>query len=249
MVRFEVDGGDELAPVTPLFGDRVARGDRADRGVDRADRAGGADRADRADDAAPVSPAASALPVRERVPRAGGAPRPAAGQWHASWLDEAAPAGDPDTAQERDDAERVLMRKLRSRSLSEREARALAAEQGLAPDDVEVLIDRLLRHGYLDDARLAEQLVHTGVDRKAQGRSALAQTLSQRGIPREVTQAALDALPDDDAERALEVARTKVRSVRGLDREVAVRRLVGQLSRRGFGAHALDAARRAIDEQ
>ncbi|RLK53003.1 regulatory protein RecX [Microbacterium telephonicum] len=168
--------------------------------------------------------------------------------WHASWVDEAPAAGDAATARARDEAERVLVRKLRGRSLSEREARRLAADQGLEAEDVEVLIDRFLRLGYLDDARLAEQLVHTGVERKSQGRGALAQTLTQRGIPREIVQAALDDLPDDEGERALEVARAKVRSVRGLERDVAIRRLAGQLARRGYGAQALEAARRAVDE-
>ena len=41
--------------------------------------------------------------------------------------------------------------------------------------------------------------------------------LRKRGIPRDVAEAALAELPDDDAERALEVARTKVRGVDGKD--------------------------------
>ncbi len=189
------------------------------------------------------------------IPLFGGATQPApsspaaqAGAWHASWLDEAPAPGEASTAAARDDAERLLMRRLRARSLSEREARSLAVDQGLDAADVEVVVGRLVRLGYLDDARLAEQLVHTGVERKSQGRGALAQTLAQRGIPREIADAALDGAGDDEAERALEVARAKVRSVRGLERDVALRRLAGQLSRRGFGAYALDAARRAIDE-
>ena len=65
---------------------------------------------------------------------------------------------------------------------------------------------------------------------------------------RDVVDAALEALPDDDADRALEYARQKARTMRDLDRDVALRRLSGQLARRGYGAQALDAARRALDE-
>lgn len=171
------------------------------------------------------------------------------GQWHASWLDEGPDAGEAATAAAREGAERVLMRRLRARSLSEREARSLAADQGLDADDVEVLIGRLVRLGYLDDARLAEQLVHTAVERKGQGRAVIAQTLSQRGIERDVAREAMDALPDDEYERALEFARRKARTLSSLDRETALRRLHGQLARRGFGgASAGAAARAALDE-
>ncbi len=62
--------------------------------------------------------------------------------------------------------------------------------------------------------------------------------------------ASLIDLPDDEAERALEFARTRVRSVRGVAPEAALRRLVGQLSRRGYAsAVALAAAREALAEQ
>jgi len=68
-------------------------------------------------------------------------------------------------------------------------------------------------------------------------------------ISREVVDAALDELPDDEAERALDFARQKARSMGSLDREAAVRRLHGQLSRRGFGGSmAMTAAKQALDE-
>ena len=58
----------------------------------------------------------------------------------------------------------------------------------------------------------------------------------------------LAELPDDEFERALDFARQKARSMRDLDREVALRRLSGQLARRGYGGKALAAARQALDE-
>jgi regulatory protein len=64
-----------------------------------------------------------------------------------------------------------------------------------------------------------------------------------------VADAALAELPDDDADRALDFARTKARSMSSLDRDTALRRLVGQLSRRGYGGSvAMTAARQALDE-
>lgn len=148
----------------------------------------------------------------------------------------------------REIAERDLLKKLRTRQLSEKEARALVAERGLEGEQIDAVITAFRSRGYIDDGRLAEQLVHTGVDRKRQGRRAIAMTMTQRGIPRSVADAALSALPDDDAERALEYARRKAATMRGLDRAVALRRLAGQLARRGHPG-ALEVARRALEEE
>jgi len=154
------------------------------------------------------------------------------------------------TAEEiRTTAEESLVRKLRTRSLSVSEARLVLKGHGLATDAIDDVIDDFVRRGYLDDAVLADLLVTSGVERKGQGRVALSRALSQRGIPREVIDAALDELPDDDAERALEFARTKARSMGRLDPDAALRRLVGQLSRRGYGgAVAMNAAKTALRE-
>ncbi|MCU4673496.1 regulatory protein RecX [Microbacterium fluvii] len=155
-----------------------------------------------------------------------------------------------DAETSREAAERSLLRKLRTRSLSEREARAVLSEHDLAPGIADELVEVFLDRGYLDDAALAEQLVHAGVDRKGQGRQVIAQTMSKRGIPRDVADAALAELPDDDFDRALEFARSKVAAMRSLEPDVALRRLSGQLARRGYpGSVALSAARRALDDR
>ncbi|MEZ3159797.1 regulatory protein RecX [Microbacterium sp. BWT-B31] len=146
-------------------------------------------------------------------------------------------------------AERALLKKLRARSLSFAEARSALRQHQLSQGESEALLQRLEGFGYLDDAALADQLVHTAVDRQNKGRQAIAQVLAKRGIPRDIADAALATLPDDDAERALEFARGKARSLRALDRDTALRRLVGQLARRGYGGSAaLTAARTALDE-
>ena len=171
--------------------------------------------------------------------------------WHQTWLDDDAPPA-PDLVEERasllHDAEQALLKKLRTRSLSIREARTVLMQAGLDHAEADAVTDRFVRDRYLDDAALAEQLVHKATGRKGQGSQAIALSLTRRGIPREVVDAALAALPDDDAERALEFARAKAKSMADLDRDVALRRLAGQLARRGYGSAALSAARRALDE-
>lgn len=152
-------------------------------------------------------------------------------------------------SQVREAAEEALVRKLRSRSLSVSEARTVLRGHALTATEVDEVIDDFCHRGYLDDQILASLLVTSGAERKGQGRAALSRALAQRGIPRDVIAAALAELPDDDADRALEYARTKARSLGRLDFETALRRLVGQLSRRGYnGAVAMTAARTALTE-
>jgi regulatory protein len=233
MVRF-IDSGDEsdteigggLAPVTPLFGERTS-----------------ASFPKTADDVRRV--------LDDRVPehRAQLASSPARRTTAGPATEDDPPGGDPAEGDAAEAAERGLLKKLRARQLSVSEAKTYLGQHELDAGSVEVILDAFLGRGYLDDARLAEQVVHSGVDRKGQGRRVIAQNLAKRGVPRDVADAALEELPDDDAERALEFARTKAGSMRGLERDVALRRLAGQLARRGYGGSiALDAARTALDE-
>ncbi|WP_163633126.1 regulatory protein RecX [Microbacterium sp. B35-04] len=274
MVRF-VDSGDEsdvgtddgLAPVTPLFGGGGARSypttaaevqraleDRLQTSLDAptSPRSAAQTWTDPIpEDVTPLPPdvtptSESAAPIdlaAARIDRASsggrGRPRKPAG----------AGAGAGDDADAAATAERGLVKKLRGRQLSVSEAKTYLGQYDLDADAVAAILDAFLERGYLDDMRLAEQVVHSGVDRKGQGRQVIAQSLAKRGVPRDVADAALAELPDDDAERALEFARSKAGSLRGLERDVALRRLAGQLARRGYGGSmALNAARTALEE-
>ncbi|KJL28175.1 regulatory protein RecX [Microbacterium oxydans] len=155
----------------------------------------------------------------------------------------------PDPEKVREAGSESLVRKLRTRSLSISEARQVLRGHHLDAGQIDDVIDDFCRRGYLDDVMLANQLVESGTQRKGQGRVALSRALAQRGIPRDVADAALDELPDDDAERALDFARTKARSLSRLDGDTALRRLMGQLARRGYGGSvAMTAAKTALAE-
>lgn len=146
-------------------------------------------------------------------------------------------------------AEAALVRKLRARSLSVSEARTVLRSHAITGSQVDLIIEEFGRRGYLDDRTLAGHLVASGTERKGMGRVALSRALAQRGIPRDVIDAALEELPNDDAERALDFARTKARALTRLDHDTALRRLVGQLARRGYGGNvAMTAAKTALAE-
>lgn len=230
------NGGEreKLAPVIPLFGGPVPERPAGERtpGLSR-----------------PLSDSDGDPLVEPAGPTADTA---AAGSWHPTWSTDRPPldvGDDPVRSESIELAEKSLLKKLRTRSLSVSEARGALREYALDASATEHVLASMEEYGYLDDAALADQLIHAGVDRKGQGRQVIAQTLAKRGIPRDVADAALASLPDDDFERALEFARGKARSLRSLDRDTALRRLTGQLARRGYGGSvAMTAARAALDE-
>ena len=251
------DGGEReaLAPVIPLFGGPVPTAPRPIRTRPTSGDADGAgsdagvqvtgDVAAEVDDAGSVDSSSddSLTDLAEGD---------VAEAWHPTWADDRPQLDRPldsDHAENLELAEKVLLKKLRTRSLSVSEARGVLREYSLDDAEVDHLIAQMDEYGYLDDAALADQLIHAGAERKGQGRQAIAQTLAKRGIPREVADAALAELPDDDFERALEFARGKARSLQSLDRDTALRRLTGQLARRGYGSLAMTAARMALDER
>ncbi|MBT2485612.1 MULTISPECIES: regulatory protein RecX [unclassified Microbacterium] len=247
-------GSERIAPIIPLFGSRTT----ASPGAHAAKPSVSDDAINPEGDGA----AADAGTPSERHPARGAAARMAASQQPEP--ERSAPrlralsdphetsAGSDDVRspeQVRATAEESLLRKLRSKSLSIAEARLVLRGHDLDAAQIDDVIDDFLRRRYLDDAILASALVTSGVERKGQGRVALSRSLSQRGIPRDVIDAALDELPDDDAERALDFARTKARSMGRLDNDTALRRLVGQLARRGYnGGVAMNAAKTALRE-
>lgn len=256
------EGGERerLAPVIPLFGGPVPTRPERPSAAARSS-ATGSDQESSASALTPAVPSSAATGPDSGITVEGSSPRTAedeiappdvGGAWHPTWSADRPPLDDgldPERTAAIELAEKALLKKLRTRSLSVSEARGALREHDLDAAATDRIIEAMDEYGYLDDAALADQLIHAGVDRKGQGRQVLAQTLAKRGIPRDVADAALAALPDDDFERALEFARAKARSLRSLERETALRRLTGQLARRGYGGSvAMTAARTALDE-
>lgn len=248
----------DLAPVIPLFGGTAATRSNRSSGEMHPSRgrasAAGATTSDDADAPPATRPRLRALRSDASAGESTGDSVSSA--WNVPGADPraaheaGAPAADADIDDAAERAEALLLRKLRARSLSLAEARAaVRGVDGADETIVEDLIARFVDLGYLDDAAFAEQLAMSAVEKRGEGRRAVAETLRKRGIPRDVAEAALAELPDDDAERALEFARSKVRGVEGKDYDASLRRLAGQLARRGYPSSvALSAAKAALSE-
>lgn len=106
------------------------------------------------------------------------------------------------------------------------------------PDDVaSELLDRFTEVGLIDDSSFAQQWVESRHRSRGLAPRALAQELRRKGVGDEDTKAALEQIDESDqrtAARAL--VDKKMRSMRGLDHQVATRRLAGMLARKGYGA-------------
>ncbi|WP_437126476.1 recombination regulator RecX [Nocardia mangyaensis] len=123
---------------------------------------------------------------------------------------------------------------VRARSRAELEKRL--GEKGFRLEIIEAALGRLTEVGLIDDAAFAEQWVHARHTYSGKGKKALQRELRDKGVaPDEVEQAL--AIVTDDAEhaRAADLVRRKLRTLpRDLDRDKALRRLVGMLARRGY---------------
>jgi regulatory protein len=152
------------------------------------------------------------------------------------------PEADPESV-----ARKILLDQLTGRARSRSDLAKKLAQRHV-PDDVAArLLDRFEEVGLVDDAAFAREWVAQRQEGRGLARRALAQELRRKGIDDEVARAALgDVDETDEIESARMLVRRKLRSVRGLDEDKAVRRLVGMLARKG---HSSSVAYRVVREE
>lgn len=145
----------------------------------------------------------------------------------------------------------MALKALDQRAYGRAELGEYLRRKGAPAEVVEQLLDRFADVGLVDDAALASQWVESRHRVRKLPRRALVAELRRKGLDEDVIAAAV-APVDGDAEAcvARELARTKARSLSGQPYEVALRRLVGTLGRRGFsGELAWSAAKSALQER
>ncbi|MEC5150362.1 regulatory protein RecX [Cryobacterium sp. GrIS_2_6] len=153
---------------------------------------------------------------------------------------------DPDS----EHAEQVLLQRLRGRSLSISEARGVLVGLDLPESEIEEIVERFIRLDYLDEAKLAEQIVYSQHERKGLGRSGVQVEMRRRGLDKELIAETLDAMPDDETERAIEVAIKRVQQLGRLDDRTIDRRLNAFLMRKGYPSSVVrEAVQAALDSR
>jgi regulatory protein len=127
---------------------------------------------------------------------------------------------------------------LEARARGVTELRRLLIQKGEPQADVDDAIARLLRSGLLDDATYARQFARSKALGAGLSRRRLQQELTKRGVAREVSDAAIDEVLEeegvDDNASIERIARKKLKTLAKLDVPTQRRRLYAFLARRGF---------------
>lgn len=146
-------------------------------------------------------------------------------------------------------AMRIATRQLETRDRSEHELRSAMVSRKVPAEVADQVVARLKELRYVDDHAFAQTVASNRVRHSGRGRSRIRQELAQKGVDKEAVEAALGALdPEQEWEAARAVASKRMRSLSGLERHVALRRLQGALARRGFSSDiVLTVAREFVD--
>jgi regulatory protein len=134
-------------------------------------------------------------------------------------------------------ARKILLDQLTGSARSRSELSVKLAKKGV-PEEVAVrLLDRFEEVGLVDDQAFARAWVQSRQPGRGLARRALAQELRRKGVDDEVARTALDEVdPEDEVVAARTLVRRRLRTVGGLERDTAVRRLSGMLARKGYPA-------------
>src|SRR5687767_7647921 len=134
---------------------------------------------------------------------------------------------------------------VRPRSRRELERRLLGAR--FEAEEVEDVLIRLERVGLVDDEAFARQFAEHRFGSRREGSRAVAQGLRAAGIDPSLAEAVSRQAPDDDEERAADLARSRVSRLSAVSPEKAFARLSSLLMRRGYAPQiARSAARKAL---
>jgi regulatory protein len=131
------------------------------------------------------------------------------------------------------------------RPRSRRELRSRLLRAGFPREEIDEELERLKSVGLVDDDRFAVQLVEHEIEGRRAGRRGVAATLSAKGIDRATIERVLGEVPGDEWERAAGLAAERARALSGHPPDVAFRRLLSFLVRRGYEPEVARRASRA----
>ncbi|MEX1263635.1 MAG: regulatory protein RecX [Actinomycetota bacterium] len=135
---------------------------------------------------------------------------------------------------------------VRPRARRELERRLLAA--GFEADEVSDVLTRLERARLIDDKAFAKQLAEHQFGARRAGSRAVKSALLAKGIAPDLAAEVAGSAPDDEQERATELARSRVGRLAGVEPVKAFGRLTSLLVRRGYSPEvARLAARRVLE--
>lgn len=145
-------------------------------------------------------------------------------------------------------ARAILLDTLTGQARTRKELADKLAKRGVPDELASGLLDRFTDVGLVDDAAFARQWVESRHRSRGLAPMALKQELRRKGVGDDDVAQALEQIDESDqraAARAL--VDKKLRSMRGLEPQVATRRLAGLLARKGYSsAIAFSVVREAL---
>ena len=132
-------------------------------------------------------------------------------------------------------AREICLRQLTARARTRHQLADTLSKRDVPDEVATAVLDRFVEVGLIDDDAYARMFTAARHREKGDARRSIALQLRRRGIEGDTAERALAQIDaGDERERALQLARTKARSLRRLEPAVATRRLVGVLGRRGY---------------
>lgn len=156
------------------------------------------------------------------------------------------PEPDPESV-----ARAIVLRRLTAAPRSRTQLAGDLASRDVPEEVAERLLDRFAEVGLVDDAAFAESWVRSRHAGRGLSRRALRHELRSKGVDDATAERAVEAI-DGDAEvaAARRLVARRLPATRGLAAEVRMRRLVGQLVRKGYaGGLAVRVVREALDAE
>ncbi|MDR1237365.1 MAG: recombination regulator RecX [Propionibacteriaceae bacterium] len=146
-------------------------------------------------------------------------------------------------------AREIALRQLTTRARSREELRKALAKRNVPEAVALAVLERFSEVGLLDDKSFAQSVATSGRNR-LRSRRVIVQDLRGKGVAEDEIETALEQFPAEaDYDSALALATKKARTMTGLDRQTAYRRLGGMLARRGFSGEVVARVlREVLDE-
>ncbi|MFK5634530.1 regulatory protein RecX [Ornithinimicrobium sp. LYQ103] len=147
-------------------------------------------------------------------------------------------------------ARRIVLRQLAMGPRTRRQLEDKLRDRGCAPEVAASVLDRMGEVGLVDDEAFAEMFVRSRQETKGLAAVALRRELRDKGVADEVVDAALEEIdPEREKDQARALVVRRLRTMRGLDRDVQTRRLAGFLARKGYGSGvSFQVIREALDD-
>ncbi|MCH7231830.1 recombination regulator RecX [Glycomyces sp. L485] len=134
-------------------------------------------------------------------------------------------------------ARQYCLRLLSGRPRTKAELGDAMRRKGFEEEVVAEILDRYAEVGMIDDEVFARAWVDSRHRVRGLSKRALAGELRRKGVDAEFVDAAVEAVSDEDERAAaLELARRRYRNLAGQEPDAVLRKLVGMLARKGYGA-------------